>query len=213
MKNILLAIWGLLLLPTVLLAQNDRPDNREKFTIGIKGGLNYSNNFDSKGDKFTADTKVGFAGGGFMSIPFTQLLGFQVEAMYSQKGYKEVGEYLGSVYTLTRTTDYLDIPLLVAVKPAKYLTIFAGPQYSYLMKQKESFENPLTTFEQKSDFKNDNIRKNTLGFMGGFDINVGKFVIGARAGWDIMNNNGDGTSTNPRYKNAWTQTTIGLAIL
>ncbi|MBK9508429.1 MAG: PorT family protein [Cytophagaceae bacterium] len=213
MKNIMLAIMGFMLVPTALWAQFDRADNREKFNIGVKGGLNYSNNYDSKGDKFTADTKVGFAAGGFISIPFTQLLGFQVEAMYSQKGYKEVGEYLGSVYTLTRTTDYLDIPLLVAIKPAKYLTIFAGPQYSYLMKQKESFENPLTTFEQKSDFKNDNIRKNTLGFMGGFDINVGKFVIGARAGWDIMNNNGDGTSTNPRYKNAWTQTTIGLAIL
>ncbi|MBK6977906.1 MAG: PorT family protein [Cytophagaceae bacterium] len=213
MKNIMLAIMGFMLVPTALWAQFDRADNREKFNIGVKGGLNYSNNYDSKGDKFTADTKVGFAAGGFISIPFTQLLGFQVEAMYSQKGYKEVGEYLGSVYTLTRTTDYLDIPLLVAIKPAKYLTIFAGPQYSYLMKQKESFENPLTTFEQKSDFKNDKIRKNTLGFMGGFDINVGKFVIGARAGWDIMNNNGDGTSTNPRYKNAWTQTTIGFAIL
>lgn len=204
---------GFMLVPTALWAQFDRADNREKFNIGVKGGLNYSNNYDSKGDKFTADTKVGFAAGGFISIPFTQLLGFQVEAMYSQKGYKEVGEYLGSVYTLTRTTDYLDIPLLVAIKPAKYLTIFAGPQYSYLMKQKESFENPLTTFEQKSDFKNDNIRKNTLGFMGGFDINVSKFVIGARAGWDVTNNNGDGTSTNPRYKNAWTQTTIGFAIL
>lgn len=202
-----------MLVPNALWAQYERADNREKFNIGIKGGLNYSNNFDSKGDKFTADTKVGFAAGGFISIPFTQLLGFQVEAMYSQKGYKEVGEYLGSVYTLTRTTDYLDIPLLVAIKPAKYLTIFAGPQYSYLMKQKDTFENPLTTFEQKSDFKNDNIRKNTFGFMGGFDINVSKFVIGARAGWDITNNNGDGTSTNPRYKNAWTQTTIGFAIL
>jgi hypothetical protein len=52
-----------------------------------------------------------------------------------------------------------------------------------------------------------------LGFIGGVDVNVGKVIIGARAGWDIQNNNGDGTSTNPRYKNAWTQATIGFNIL
>jgi hypothetical protein len=82
-----------------------------------------------------------------------------------------------------------------------------------LLKQKDVFENPLTTVEQQNEFKNDNIRKNILGFIGGVDVNVGKVIIGARAGWDIQNNNGDGTSTNPRYKNAWTQATIGFNIL
>ncbi len=81
------------------------------------------------------------------------------------------------------------------------------------MKQKDVFVNSLTTIEQQNEFKNDNIRKNTLCFVGGIDININRLVIGTRAGWDVQNNNGDGTSANPRYKNAWVQATLGLRLL
>ena len=93
------------------------------------------------------------------------------------------------------------------------MTIQLGPQYSYLIKQKNAFSNAATSIEQAEEFKNENIRKNTLCFIGGLDINIQRIVIGARAGWDIQNNNGDGTSTAPRYKNAWTQLTMGFRLL
>jgi hypothetical protein len=35
-------------------------------------------------------------------------------------------------------------------------------------------------------------------------------VIGARVGWDLMQNNGDGSSSTIRYKNVWYQATIGF---
>lgn len=209
--HIVLAIITLLSFTTF--AQETMSDDRGKAKFGVKVGANYSNNYDSKGEEFTAESKVGMAGGVFLAIPLGKVFGIQPEILYSQKGFKETGQFLGSNYTLTRTTDFIDVPLLVSVKPVKFLTLHAGPQYSYLMKQKDVFVNPLTTVEQQNEFKNDNIRKNTLGFLTGFDINVSKVVIGARAGWDIQNNNGDGTSTNPRYKNAWTQATIGFRIL
>jgi len=44
------------------------------------------------------------------------------------------------------------------------------------------------------------------------DINLNNIVIGARAGWDLFNNNGDGTSTTPRYKNVWAQATVGIRL-
>jgi len=96
--------------------------------------------------------------------------------------------------------------LLLALKPSGYFTILAGPQYSFLLKQKDVFANVA----QEQEFDNDNIRKNILCFLGGFDININHIVFGARAGWDIQNNNGDGTSTNPRYKNVWYQGTLGI---
>jgi hypothetical protein len=40
-------------------------------------------------------------------------------------------------------------------------------------------------------------------------VNLDHTVIGARAGWDLSNNNGNGTSSTPRYKNAWVQATVG----
>jgi len=106
--------------------------------------------------------------------------------------------------------NYIDIPILVAFKPIEYLTILAGPQYSYLIEQKDEFDNPISDFEIVKEFENDNIRKNTLCFVAGADGYLDQFVFGARVGFDLFNNNGDGTSTTPRYKNVWLQITAGI---
>jgi len=47
----------------------------------------------------------------------------------------------------------------------------------------------------------------------GFDVNVKRFIFGARVGWDLFQNNEDGTTATPRYKNIWYQATIGFNIL
>lgn len=144
-----------------------------------------------------------------MGIPLGSFLGIQPELLYSQKGFKATGTLLGSPYSLTRTTNYLDVPILIALKPIGLITILVGPQYSYLLSQKDVYDNSIMTVVQEQTFKNENIRKNTFGILGGVDINLGNLVIGARVGWDITNNNGDGTSTTPRYKNAYYQATLG----
>ena len=149
-------------------------------------------------------------GGAFASIPIGTYIGIQPEFLYSQKGFQGSGNILGLPYKLTRTTTFIDVPILVQLKPSSFFTIVAGPQYSYLVKQKDVFENGITTIEQENEFENDNLRKNIFCFTGGFDVNVSQLVVGARAGWDIQNNNGDGSSTTPRYKNMWYQVTLGF---
>ena len=186
---------------------------RDEFSFGFKIGSNYANVYDSQGEKFTADGKFGLAAGAFLSVPLGKFIGVQPEIIYSEKGFKGSGLFLGSNYNVTRTTTYIDIPLLLAIKPVSFLTILAGPQYSFLIKQNNNFSSSLATIDQQKIFDNDNIRKNVLGLTGGVDINLSSFVIGARAGWDVQNNNGDGTSTTPRYKNAWYQATIGFRFL
>lgn len=214
MKQIKINILLLLLLSFCLIsvnsfAQTTGTTTSERIQFGMKAGINFSNVYDSKGEQFNADGKIGAAGGVFISIPLGKYLGIQPEILFSQKGFKATGSLLGSNYTFTRTTNYIDIPLLLAIKPTSVITILAGPQYSYLMKQKDVFVTSVTSVEQQKVFENDNIRKNTLCFVGGADINLAKLVLSARAGWDIQNNNGDGTSTTPRYKNVWYQATIG----
>ena len=87
--------------------------------IGFKAGANYSNVFDSKDNTFHADSKFGLAIGGFLSIPFAQFFAFQPEVLFSQKGFKGTGTILGSNYQFTRTTNYIDVPLLFAIKPTE----------------------------------------------------------------------------------------------
>ena len=184
-------------------------DFSEKISIGVKAGANISNVYDTQGDEFDADAKLGFAAGAFVQIPLGRFLGFHPEILFSQKGYQGSGSILGSDYNYTRTTNFIDVPLLIALKASPFVTFLVGPQYSYLVSQKYYLHTALGDVTEEEHFENENLLKNTLSVTGGFDINLNSIVIGARAGWDITNNKGDGTSTTPRYKNMWYQATVG----
>ena len=208
MKKIFLLIGIVGLLFTNVNAQGGSADLR----IGIKGGLNLSNIYDTESENYDANAKFGFVGGAFLAIPIGQYLGFHPEVLFSQKGCRAVGTYMGVIdYEYTRTSNFIDVPLLFAFKPGPIITLLAGPQYSYLVKQKDVIRSGDFTDEQEEEFENNNLRRNTLCFLGGIDFNLSSVIIGTRVGWDLQDNNGDGTSTNPRYKNVWYQATLGFA--
>ena len=128
---------------------------RDAFSLGIKVGSNYSNVFDSQGDQFSAEGKFGLAAGAFLSLPLGKVIGIQPEVIYSEKGFKASGSFLGSNYSATRTTTYIDVPILLAIKPTNFITILAGPQYSFLVKQNNNFTSSLATADQQRIFDND----------------------------------------------------------
>lgn len=194
------------LLAGVTVAQDDL---RERFTFGIKAGANMSNIWDTKAEDFSADPKVGFAGGVFASIPLGRLFALQPEVMFSQKGYTASGEFLTIPYEMKRTSNYLDIPLLVAFRPAPFVSILAGPQIGFQLSQKDKFTMGNFSSEDEQEFKNDNWRKNMLGIHLGLDFNIKHFVISPRAAIDFQDNKGDGTASDPRYKNFLLQLTLG----
>jgi hypothetical protein len=185
-------------------------DNRENVRIGFKAGFNNSNVYDEAGDDFVANSKLGFVFGGYLSLPLDKVIGFQPEVLVSQKGFDASGRYFGGNYNFSRTTTYLDIPLQLQIKAHKSLSFLVGPQYSYLMSTKDQFNTGTITLVQEQQIRDQNYRKNLLGFVAGFDIHANMLVISARAGWDITRNHGDGTSSNPRYKNQWLQLTAGI---
>jgi hypothetical protein len=197
----------LLLTISTVFAQYD--DRRDSIEMGVKAGVNVSNVWDSEGEEFTADSKAGYAVGVFVGIPIGHFLGFQPEVLISQKGFKGSGTLLGFPYATTRTTTYLDIPLQVQLKPIEILTIVAGPQFSYLLKQKDSYTFGGVTTDQEEEFNNENARDNILGFVVGADLFISHLVLSGRLGWDFQDNHGDGTSSTPRYKNRWMQFTVG----
>ena len=208
MKKVILMIAFVTISVTNSNAQSN--DNRSAVSFGIKAGTNYSNVYDEQGNDFVADSKFGFSAGAFVTIPFGKIIGIQPEILYSQKGFKSTGTYLGSTYSMTRTTDFIDVPLLLAVKPVDQLTLLFGPQFSYLIKQKDEFTGGTISSTQQQDFDNDDITKNIMGLTGGADLNVSSnLVVGLRAAWDIKTNEGDGNSSTPRYKNMLYQATIG----
>jgi hypothetical protein len=110
MKNKIQIIL-LFCLTTSITAFSQEDDRRENLEFGFKAGLNASNVWDSQGEDFQADTKIGFAGGVFIGIPIGAFLGVQPEILLSQKGFQGSGTLLGFPYSFKRTTTYLDVPL------------------------------------------------------------------------------------------------------
>lgn len=213
MKKVILVIAMITLTAAKSLAQSEQAtkttDYREKFSFGVKAGANLSNVYDSEGDDFVADSKFGFAVGGFASIPIIKWFGVQPEILFSQKGFKSTGTFLGSSYEMTRTTNFIDVPIYAVFKPTESISLLFGPQFSYLSKQTDDFQGGTISSTEEQAFSNANLRKNIFGLTGGVDLNFSHLVLGLRAGWDVKNNNGDGTSDTPRYKNMWYQATLG----
>lgn len=196
---------------TVVVAlERTSPDPRDRFYIGLKGGFCFASVYDTERENFDADIKPGFAGGVFISIPIGSFLGIQPELLFAQKGFKARGTLLDNPYRLTRTTYFIDVPLFIAMKPAPFITLLVGPQFSYLFRQRDEFEGNAENSVVEEEFRNDNIRKNILCFTGGFDFNLNRIIIGARAGLDVLNNIDDNISSTPRYKNVWMQAALGV---
>lgn len=211
MKKIILAMVAITFMINMSFAQEEEVlDLRENFTFGIKGGLNISNIYDSNEEDLDAESKVGFAAGIFLGIPLGQAIGIQPEVLYSQRGFKATGDNLLGDYEFTRTTNYLDVPVFLAIKPSPMLTLLAGPQFSFLLDGKYDFENNIISGGIEEDYENENARENTTCITGGFDINLDNLVLGGRVGWDLKENNEDGSSDTPRYKNVWFQATLGF---
>ena len=197
-----------LLTATLGFSQITTTDTRDELKLGFKAGVNFSNVYDQQGQDFVAEGKAGFAAGGFVAIPIGKFFGVQPEVMYSQKGFKATGKVLGFNYDYSRTTSYLDIPLLLQIKPITMLSFVAGPQFSYLLDTKTEFNGSSSTSNEPS-INGDNYKKNIFGFVVGADVNIDHFLLSGRAGWDISKSDVEGNSSAPRYKNQVLQLTLG----
>ncbi|UII21184.1 porin family protein [Fulvivirga ligni] len=177
--------------------------------LGVKAGMNISNTYNTDGDNFETDSKLGVAAGFYALIPVGDFFGIQPEILLSQKGFNATGQLLDMPYVIKRTTTYIDIPILFAFRPISVLSIMAGLQYSYLLIEKNSFDNAQTSMEQEQEFENDKSRKSTICVVIGPDVNFYRMVISGRLGWDLRKNNGYESLITPTYKNYWGQIMVG----
>ncbi len=143
MKYILTNVAILFFLITAATAQT---------TFGVQAGIINSN---FKGDALNSlnnvvdltngfiDTKskIGFTIGGYASIPLSNKITLESGINYSQKGYTIQGDlkidalkFLGVNASAKVEAHYIDVPLVLKAQVAKGLSIYAGPQVSYLVK-------------------------------------------------------------------------------
>jgi hypothetical protein len=186
-------------------------DPRDILQFGLKVGLNNSDLYNTKGQNFVDNPLFGPVFGGFLSIPFGTYLGIQPEVLYSAKGFSGQGTTGdGQPYSFRDRTNYLDVPIMLQLKLFPNLYLLGGPEYSYLLSRTYTFTNGVTSVSTQQEFQNDNITHNVFGLIFGLDINFSQLTLGGRVAWDLQDNNGDGTSTLPQYRNFWGQLTLGF---
>ena len=119
---------------------------------GIRAGVTFSNwrgdatntindLVDVTSGILKTETKTGFFAGGFVQIPISDMVSIEPGVYYAQKGYTLRGNYsidkldfLGINASAKVNSHYIDIPVVLKVKPAQGFEVFAGPQLSYLAK-------------------------------------------------------------------------------
>lgn len=150
-------------------------------------------------DKFT----FGYQAGAYATIGLSKKIGIQPELLFSSVNADTASQF-STVYGFKQADkiklNYLDIPVLLNIKAAKFLTIQAGPQFSVLLDKNKSL---LKNGE--SAFKEGNIAA-AAGLQFKFSkINLyGRYVAG-------LNNLNDVNNSN-KWKNRNIQVGVGFNI-
>jgi hypothetical protein len=149
---------------------------KAQFTIGVKGGVNFSK---INTDNFSQSTVTGYDAGLFARIGKGFYL--QPEMYLSSKGgqfnYDQNGSNTGGSAKVRFTT--LDVPVLIGESfgvSSFNFRIMAGPIYSYVLSRDATFSDNLgAAYRDLGDFNN-----STLGYQAGAGIDLGNVSIDAR---------------------------------
>jgi len=111
-------------------------EGSKEIMFGVKAGANFyiigGSDAESEGLKDSRKTKVGFAGGFLVNIPFADMFSFQPELLYSTEGNLQKD----ATDKATIALSYLNIPLMVQVNTNSGFYGETGPQVGFLMSAK-----------------------------------------------------------------------------
>lgn len=104
-----------------------------QFRGGLKGGVNFSDIIVSNsGDLFkneTFGTRMSFHLGSYMSNSISDQLSWQLEVLFSNKGYTHKVDD----QSLDVSLNYLNWPLLFIYQPTRTLEFEIGPEFGYMI--------------------------------------------------------------------------------
>lgn len=165
--------------------------NAQKLRFGVKGGLNFSKETQSKVEQLYISSDLSFRTsfhiGGVMNYALTDQLELEADLLYSQQGYKDI------IYTTaieqnianenyTVTSHYINLPIAIKYYFVDGFYAECGPQIGYLLSKKDKLENWENTYDA---YSSNNTKKIDFGIFGGlgyrFNNNVfieGRYIHG-----------------------------------
>ncbi|HEY8897278.1 MAG TPA: porin family protein, partial [Niastella sp.] len=141
------------------------------FHIGAKAGANI---FKVDGASMKDEFTFGYNLGAFAELNFSDKVGIQPEVMWNQTNYR-TGAHFSDIYPqgtndVKGKLNYLSIPILLSVSPAKFISFQAGPQFGILLNQDKTLVKNGEDAFKKGDFS----------MLGGVQLNIGSLKLGGR---------------------------------
>jgi len=175
--------------------------------FGIKAGANI---VKIDGQSFDQGFNYGYNVGAFAQINLPGMIGFQPELMFSQTPYHTGNQfsdiYPSGVNDVKGKLNYLSVPLLLAIRPVKFISILVGPQFGILLNQDEHLVNNTQ----------DAFKKGEVSAVGGAQLNLANFMVGARYVVGLNNvravASDNSVSVSETWRNEGFQVYVGLRI-
>ncbi|MEY4629659.1 MAG: hypothetical protein RLZZ595_1985 [Bacteroidota bacterium] len=172
--------------------------NAQGFSFGPKVGANITGN---SGLQFKNGYNFGYHLGGFAEVMLSKTIGIQPELLWSQTSLTTSSSlsdiYSTSLPELTKIKlNYITIPLLLNIRPAKFITFQVGPQFGILQDKKNSVATNVQSAFKSGDFS----------MLAGIQLKVLAFRFYGRYGIGLSNIN------DLANQDAWKSKTLQLGI-
>lgn len=183
-----------LILGAAILALTTMQASAQNFDLGLEAGANFSN-FIGSGitDSNANASKLGFVGGGFLSLNFGPSFAIRPEVLYEQKGNQISGT------STTTELDYIEVPVLLKIGlglPVVNPSILLGPSFSW------------NTVAQNGGVNINGVNSSDVGLVGGVELDISKFLISGRYELGL-----DNVSKNTNIQNGTLTFLVGYSFL
>lgn len=178
--------------------------------FGIKGGVNWSNLWVKEVNDENA--RFGFHVGLFGRFASPKSLGFQIEALYDQKG-TTVKRSWGNVdQEITYKFDYVTAPLLVVIPLGEVMELQGGAYVGYMVLSEAHRSGDLG--DSTMDPNDSKFNGFDWGLVGGAAINLGLGQVGVRYehGMNELANNDVSSMVLGNSKNSTIQAYLAVAL-
>ncbi len=138
------------------------------FQLGLEAGANFANLIGSDVSSITSDNanRLGFVGGGYLSLNLSPSFAIRPEVLYEQKGVAISGS------STSDELDYIEVPVLLKIglgTPIINPNILIGPAFSW---------NTLAKASNGSSISG--INSSDVGLVGGVELDIDKFNVSGR---------------------------------
>ena len=158
---------------------------------GVKVGLNLAN---AAGDSVEdANSKMGFAIGGYFTYSINEKFAIKPEFLYSMKGYKIDESEEGFSLKSTTSLNYLDVPILGVYSVNENIRLFAGPSLGLYLSGETDIEMSIEflgisiDFDTTMSIESDDVNSPDFGLVLGASYSSGKISADVRYSIGLTN--------------------------